>query len=1157
MMLSTSSLCEINQTDGPSLLLSDTELGKNVPFRGDGLPIKSMEVQDDSVAKSSLADGRSEHANMGKYSTSSADVDLPEEEKPQLDRQCTRVLGHGLSVVTEEENGNPQTIPDVLVSRPPVLMDSQVNHSAELCAPDTLDTQQDSGSRTGDKATSMTELVADTAFSEEPISGSHSDDGRSYLTGSSEKSDYDTVGGDIAKSMLSIPLPQAIPFLTYSSRKKKRELRPPKEPTCEVKSEDKLVGAIPRIDVISQASMHAKSDVEGVKRADPSTVHADQARLVLENIKYIVPDSLDDDQSEDLAANKLQQSSNNADNVSANFQDSPEPYGKSDSLNTTELLYNNTSNIHNKTSRFKETLSHDELLKDCDMSAQMDSVLASHSTVGCQSYIPTNHFVKDENLRSIAEANSMYSGHSSKNAEVETILDSKVKTCDDFAEHTPFSATKNSLPGNCCQKKEEYSVPLSEIIICRNDGDKCLPGTDHTAEIFVSSESCQLFGISNSDIIKSAFGVQGKRGRQISYTKDENAEKALAQSGSLSILQDHALPCAFTKDIAKCIDGSDMHDRNSEACLQQCKIEAQHCESADAGVGDPKSFTSCVEEDIVDTGVNCPVRQISSESCQLFGISNSDIIKSAFGVQGKRGRQISYTKDENAEKALAQSGSLSILQEHALPCAFTKDIAKCVDGSDMHDRNSEACLQQCKIEAQHCESADPGVGDPKNFTSHVEEDIVDTGVNCPVRQKSYKEIEGSMTLVGCYNHPMQISSVKLAEVGHEIYICVSCGPLVDRERDLFLYKLLCEEPSSGSPCMSGHTSMRLPSLKDEFGREVDIDKSGLQFTPDARALVMIDSIRMPYCREKSLHCSCPQCESCCFEENAVKIVQIQHGYALLILKLYTVYAVHCILICEPRCLIAVDESGRVYIWIMDPTWSIKMEEHIILSYDFLPSRVVELKRVPKSASMVIGHNGYGQFSLWDIAKRTVVTQFSAPASLVLDYHPVSLFRWQNKNLSCDESLKEECVKKLVEESTSGFLGHNELDISCPTDWNDVALWVLMYTSSDSNVPSASFSSNYHSNSDQCWRLGLLVKSTVIMGAALPTSTAAIGTSSGLGIIGTYKGEVDIWELATGNQLGSLHHHAGKTVSHVAVNDASSSIVAIAHDDGQLWVYRNH
>ncbi|XP_074296127.1 uncharacterized protein LOC141623875 [Silene latifolia] len=1019
-VISSTGLCEIDQADGPLLLLSDMELRKNVPLSGHSLPIKYIEVLDDSKAKSSIVDGQSDLASRGKGSC----ISLPHENK-SFDRQCTRVQEHELSAVTEVEYGNARIVPDGLDSRPPVLTSIQISRSAYICAQDTSETRQGIGN-----VTSRTELVADMVISEEPITGSHSEAINCYFTGSSEKSDFDTAGEDIANSMLSVLLPRAIPFLTYSSRKKRRKASSSKELSCGRKSDNTLVGTLPIIDDISPARAHAKSDVEGVKRTDPISGYANPFESEMENVKDIVPDSLDDDQSDYLVGNKLPLSYKNAKEVLNDLQEKSEPFGKSssDSHKATELFYN--KNTNNKTRGRRETFNHEELPKNCNTSVQNDGVPESHFTVGCQTYIPTNRFLEGKDHWSTAVANSKFIEHSCKKTEGDTIPDGK----DMFSQDSAGFVPKNSSLGKIVPKKAEYSAPLSESIIFRNNGDNCAPEKDHEAETLVSSDFCQLHGISNNDQSRTSLDVQGKLERQISHPKDENAQEALGQNSTHSILQ---------------------------------------------------------------------------------------------------------------------------AQEHALNCAFTMDGV--IDGFGVHVRNSQHNHRKNKTGALHCKSvyqtSDPRGGGSQYCTSHIKEDIAYTGVNCPAKQRR-SEIEDNIKLIGCYSHLMQISSVKLAHIGHEIYICVSCGPAEDGKRDLFLYKLSSKEPSQGRPDMVGHTSIRLPLLKDEFGREVAMDKSGLQFTPDASGLVLIDSIRMPYCRENNLNCSCPQCESCCFEENAVKIVQIQQGYASVILKLNTIYAVHCILVCEPQCLIAVDESGRIYIWIMDPTWSLRMKQHIILSNDFLPSRIVELKRVPKSSSMVIGHNGYGQFSLWDIAKRTVVSQFSAPANSVLEYLPVSLFRWQSKSVSSDKIFMEERVKKLVEETTLWFSGHNEVNISCLTDEKDIALWVLMYTSSNSSVPSASSSSNYCSYSDGCWRLCLLVKSTVIMGAAFPSSTA-IGTSSGIGIIGTYEGHVDIWELPTGNQLGSLHHRAGKRVSHVAVDDSFSSIIAIAHDDGQLCVYLRH
>lgn len=50
--------------------------------------------------------------------------------------------------------------------------------------------------------------------------------GTSNSNGSSQKSDFDSVGQETAKSMMSFLLPQAVPLLKKSSRKKKAAVSP-------------------------------------------------------------------------------------------------------------------------------------------------------------------------------------------------------------------------------------------------------------------------------------------------------------------------------------------------------------------------------------------------------------------------------------------------------------------------------------------------------------------------------------------------------------------------------------------------------------------------------------------------------------------------------------------------------------------------------------------------------------------------------------------------------------------------------------------------------------------------------------------------------------------------------------------------------------------
>lgn len=78
---------------------------------------------------------------------------------------------------------------------------------------------------------------------------------------------------------------------------------------------------------------------------------------------------------------------------------------------------------------------------------------------------------------------------------------------------------------------------------------------------------------------------------------------------------------------------------------------------------------------------------------------------------------------------------------------------------------------------------------------------------------------------------------------------------------------------------------------------------------------------------------------------------------------------------------------------------------------------------------------------------------------------------------------EECTRKLEEATLSWFSRISEANNFCPIEGEDVAVWLLIFTSSDSHAQSACYSSNYL-NSDGCWRLGLLIKGKVILGGTL-------------------------------------------------------------------------
>lgn len=138
----------------------------------------------------------------------------------------------------------------------------------------------------------------------------------------------------------------------------------------------------------------------------------------------------------------------------------------------------------------------------------------------------------------------------------------------------------------------------------------------------------------------------------------------------------------------------------------------------------------------------------------------------------------------------------------------------------------------------------------------------------------------------------------------------------------------------------------------DFFFQISFERSGIQFTADDRCLVLLNSIRVPCCRfyiafflftgcdctsllcqltdvvdinlmclrEQNINCLCLACTSDCCDENAVKVVRVQPGYVSVVVKLTATESVYCILVCEPCYLVAVGESGRLHVWIMNSTW---------------------------------------------------------------------------------------------------------------------------------------------------------------------------------------------------------------------------------------------
>ncbi|XP_024007740.1 uncharacterized protein LOC18992450 [Eutrema salsugineum] len=432
----------------------------------------------------------------------------------------------------------------------------------------------------------------------------------------------------------------------------------------------------------------------------------------------------------------------------------------------------------------------------------------------------------------------------------------------------------------------------------------------------------------------------------------------------------------------------------------------------------------------------------------------------------------------------------------------------------------------------------------ENSISNVPEFPVNSNLKLNRDVKINNEMEKTVELLGYYFHPMPVSTVSLQYVGNEIYICVLSFATEDRVSTLFMYKISAKSPTRGFPSVVGHTPAILPIVDDKSGRNRTLERSYLHFTPDGQHLIFTGNIKTPYCRQREIDCLCLTCTSASFEENAVRIVEVKAGYVSLVTKLQAVDSVQCVVVCDPNYLIAVVKSGNLIAWAMNSDWRGSTEEFVILANPCISSCIVELKKIPKCPHLIIGHNGIGEFTIWDISKRSLVSRFVSPSNLIFEFIPTSLFAWHTVH---NHSTIEDHVDVILAATKLWFSKGVNNKTLVPAEVEDTAIWLLVSTDPDPDAICDRVESPA-----RCWRLALLVRNQVILGSQLDPRADVAGTVSGHGVAGTLDGHVYMWDLSTGTKLGSLHDFKGQGVSCISSDDSGN--ICIASEDGQLLVY---
>ncbi|OEL18842.1 hypothetical protein BAE44_0020139, partial [Dichanthelium oligosanthes] len=359
-----------------------------------------------------------------------------------------------------------------------------------------------------------------------------------------------------------------------------------------------------------------------------------------------------------------------------------------------------------------------------------------------------------------------------------------------------------------------------------------------------------------------------------------------------------------------------------------------------------------------------------------------------------------------------------------------------------------------------------------------------------------------------------------------LYIYALCGLLESCQRFVYVYTIT-KDQQDAPPCFVGYTPLLLPSLDQSSTGNFSFGRSGLHFTPDAQFLVLLSCIRIPFCRMENIDCLCSVCKLGRCEDNSLKIVSVNLGYVSLITKLMPYGTVSCILICEPNYIVATEDSRNLHIWEMVNGWSEISEQYVIPSLGNVGPSVVELRRMPKSSSLIMGHDG------------------AVPGNIVFQILPVGLCSLQDDIIHAPvDDIDKKPLEMMIGDMTRKI--DQESFMMPPRE--DIAVWVLISSASVAEYQHDLRTKEHNAR----WRLALLAK-RVFMGNILDTRVTALDASGNYGFAGTHGGQLYLWELSSGRKLTGIQCFNRGPISCVAV-DAKSGAVAVTDGECQVLLY---
>ncbi|XP_057858592.2 uncharacterized protein LOC131067547 isoform X2 [Cryptomeria japonica] len=422
----------------------------------------------------------------------------------------------------------------------------------------------------------------------------------------------------------------------------------------------------------------------------------------------------------------------------------------------------------------------------------------------------------------------------------------------------------------------------------------------------------------------------------------------------------------------------------------------------------------------------------------------------------------------------------------------------------------------------------PSIVEPQTvLNSNYSEDVCHSqDIQMNAQQQAYenKQDISSTELVGCYEHSIPVISMLLSVHGVDIRLCVVCGVAQERQRSIFIYKVVVGDASGNCSWLIGYAVAMLPDVEYYLDTKSTVDRYGIQLTPGGENLILLESIEVQNMREPKINCLRSQCLSqgqC--KGHGVKLVSVKDAHVSVLTVLSSTESMYCVLVSASQSIIAAGENGIIHVWNMDTSWR-DISRCVMLSNFWS----VDYNIFQSIALGCVTQNSHDNMS-WSFTDCELLDKAK-----------------NHKDLKDNMMSREEAESRM---------GGNKFPFShayfCEEN-TAVCLLVLAAPNKD-EIQTNQDQYYYGLKQRGLWRFALLENNVLLVGSILDERASAVSMLSQSGVIGTSEGYIYIWDAMTGRKIFTSRDFEGVHISCISQNQMPGAF-AVAGSNNRVLLY---